>query len=128
MFVYKSKPMFTKPPAPRDLNQPAKILVRENPTEGGAILVTCCVNVRRDPLVCCSRRGSKNVVALLRKGLTKRRLRAKIQTSGCLGPCNDGPNIRIEPSNSWVFGARVEDVPLILDTIGALCPNEGTSS
>jgi (2Fe-2S) ferredoxin len=114
--------MYRTPPTPRDLNQPATILLRDAAPAGAgaAVEITCCVNRRRPPLVCCGRRGSPKVVAALKRGIRSRKLAVSVATSGCLGPCNDGPNIRIAPTNSWVFGARLDDVPRILDTLAAL--------
>ncbi|MBM3512068.1 MAG: (2Fe-2S) ferredoxin domain-containing protein [Alphaproteobacteria bacterium] len=114
--------MYRTPPTPRDLSQPATILIRDTAPAGAgtAVEITCCVNRRRAPLVCCGRRGSPKVVAALKRGIKSRKLAVGVVTSGCLGPCNDGPNIRIAPTNSWVFGARLDDVPRILDTLAAL--------
>ena len=86
----------------------------------GPVEVIACVNVRTHGRICCGKRGSPKVVAALEKGLRERKIDATLGRTHCLGPCNSGPNIRIAPSNSWIFGARVKDVPDILDLVERL--------
>ena len=86
----------------------------------GPVEVIACVNMRKHGRICCGKRGSPKVVAALEKGLRKRKINATLGSTHCLGPCNSGPNIRIAPSNSWIFGARVKDVPDILDLVEQL--------
>ncbi|MDA0261329.1 MAG: (2Fe-2S) ferredoxin domain-containing protein, partial [Proteobacteria bacterium] len=80
--------------------------------------VICCTNHRRGKdTVSCGQRGGREVIRALRKAIKARGIDVSVVASGCLGSCNSGPNIRIAPSSSWMSGARVEDLALILDAI-----------
>ena len=106
-------------PKPRPLDRPVSIIIRP-PSKAsiGNVELTCCTNVRGGPdTVSCGQRGGREVIRALRRGIRARDLDVAIAASGCLGACTNGPNIRIAPSNSWMSGARVEDVPMMLDAI-----------
>jgi len=108
-----------RPTKPRALDQPVTILIR--PAIKGArasIELICCTNVRNGAdTVSCGKRGGRDVVRTLRKEVRALGLDASVVTSGCLGSCNTGPNIRIAPSSSWMSGARVEDTSTMLDAL-----------
>ena len=111
-----------RPTKLRPLNQPVSIIIRPSIGDAGdAIELICCTNVRRAAnTASCGKRGGRDVVRALRQGIRKRGLDVSVVTSGCLGSCNSGPNIRVSPSSSWMSGARVEDVPTILDAVEQL--------
>ena len=106
-------------PKPRSLDRPVSIIIRPPAKASiGNVELTCCTNVRGSPdTVSCGQRGGREVIRALRRGIRARDLDVAIVASGCLGACTNGPNIRIAPSNSWMSGARVEDVPTMLDAI-----------
>ena len=108
-----------RPTKPRALDQPATILIR--PAIKGArasVELICCTNLRRgEDTVSCGKRGGREVARALRKEIRARGLDASVVTSGCLGSCNSGPNIRVAPSSSWISGARVADTSIMLDAL-----------
>jgi (2Fe-2S) ferredoxin len=38
-----------------------------------------------------------------------------ITSSGCLGPCFDGPSVVVYPEAVWYCGVKMEDVPAIVE-------------
>ena len=76
----------------------------------------------------CGKRGGRDVVRALRNEIRKRGLDVSVVTSGCLGSCNSGPNIRVAPSSSWMSGARVADVPVILDAVERIIATQNPST
>jgi (2Fe-2S) ferredoxin len=42
--------------------------------------------------------------------------KVQVTTSGCLGPCFDGPTVVVYPEGVWYAGVKVEDVPEIVQS------------
>jgi len=93
------------------------------PGFGGVVTVTVCVNRRESTgglvMASCGARGGEALARAIETGLADRGLRAQFTTIRCLGLCEKGPNIRLAPSNSWFQQVGPDDVPAVLDAIGA---------
>jgi len=65
----------------------------------------------------CSERGCQAVGEVLWGEMEKRALFGKIAvtTTGCLGPCNIGPNLLIYPEGVMYTGVSKEDIPEIIE-------------
>lgn len=69
--------------------------------------------------------GEQNAMAILERfgmGLEQKMLfgKALLSTTGCLGPCTQGPVVVVYPDAVWYKGVKSEDVDEILDShIGA---------
>jgi (2Fe-2S) ferredoxin len=72
-------------------------------------------------LVCgggdCKKRGSKGVRRALKEGLRAAGMNGevRIDSVGCLGLCQHGPNVVVYPGRSWYLGLGEEDVPEVVE-------------
>ncbi len=77
-----------------------------------------CVNQRTadNPLPSCGGRESSNVYEALQKELSRRRWPSgvKVTSTGCLTPCQHGPNIAVYPQGIWYAAVTPDDVPEIV--------------
>ncbi|MBF0297909.1 MAG: NADH-quinone oxidoreductase subunit NuoF [Oligoflexia bacterium] len=75
---------------------------------------------KRDILVCigggCLASGSEKIVTAFEEGLKKYNLqnKAKVVGTGCMGPCSDGPVIRITPDDVFYQNVSASDVEEII--------------
>jgi (2Fe-2S) ferredoxin len=80
--------------------------------------VFVCVNTRPESgRASCAARGADQVVteltlAVLARGLGRE---VAVTTSGCLGPCFEGPNVVVYPEGVWYAGVTVDDVEPICE-------------
>ena len=51
-------------------------------------------------------------LAVLARGLGAE---VAVTTSGCLGPCFEGPNLVVYPEGLWYQGVTVDDVPELVE-------------
>ncbi len=80
-----------------------------------------CTNARPDghPLPSCAPRGGAAVYAAFAKELAKRGYPAgvKVTASGCLTPCNHGPNVVVYPAGDWYANVAAADVSTLLAAV-----------
>jgi (2Fe-2S) ferredoxin len=69
------------------------------------------------PRGCCAARGSTEILQEFWQELQKRNLFDQIAVtySGCLGPCDQGPNVLVYPEGILYRGVSKEDVATIFD-------------
>ncbi len=63
--------------------------------------------------------GSTEVYAALQEGLGSHPElwdKVAISTTGCLGPCFEGPNIVVYPAGVWYSNVKPEDVAEIVES------------
>lgn len=83
-------------------------------------LISVCTNFREEG-DCCAKRGGKEIADALKERVKKAGLNRKIRVSrsGCLGLCDQGPNIAVYPDGgpggTWYRRVGPEDVPVIID-------------
>lgn len=74
-----------------------------------------CTNARPDghPLPSCARRGSLDVYEAFQCELARRGFPdgVKVTATGCLTPCQCGPNVVVYPEGVWYGGVTPGDVP-----------------
>ncbi len=65
----------------------------------------------------CAERGCQAVGEALWGEMEKQNLfgRIAVTTSGCLGPCNLGPNLLVYPDGVMYTGVTKEDIPEIIE-------------
>ena len=77
-----------------------------------------CTNGRPDghPLPSCGRRGSLGVYEAFQQELARRDYPSgvKATATGCLTPCQHGPNVVVYPEGLWYAGVTPADVPALL--------------
>lgn len=77
-----------------------------------------CTNRRPDghPLPSCGARGSAAVFEAFTRELTERGYPSgvKVTATGCLTPCQQGPNVVVYPQGIWYAGVTPSDVHELL--------------
>jgi (2Fe-2S) ferredoxin len=78
-----------------------------------------CTNQRELPKSGCGDLGSMDLVATLKKELKSRNVDKKIRInkSGCLDVCEQGPAMVLYPEGKWFFNVTPQNIPYILDEI-----------
>jgi (2Fe-2S) ferredoxin len=67
----------------------------------------------------CGARGSAAIATALQEGLGRHPElwgRIAVTTTGCLGPCFEGPTIVVYPEAVWYVGVTLADVPEIVES------------
>lgn len=79
-------------------------------------VVFVCCNEREPGEAACANRGSKALAEKLKKYTKDKGLRATIRVSRslCLGLCERGPNVCVQPDNVWYDGVTEADLPQIV--------------
>ncbi len=85
----------------------------------GPATLTVCVNERpQDGIsVSCGPRGGHRIASAVVREVAARGAAVEVATITCLGLCQNGPNIRLAPGNSWFHGVRPADVPDLVDKV-----------
>lgn len=83
--------------------------------------VFVCTNVKAEGKRSCGPSGGVEICERL-KALSKTdpevsQRNIRVNKSGCLGPCEEGPNLVIYPEGTWLHGVKLEDVPVILERL-----------
>jgi (2Fe-2S) ferredoxin len=79
-----------------------------------------CTNSRSSGKPACGTGGGDALVAAVQRELLARdALGVLITTSGCLGPCFDGPNAVVYPDGVWYAGLGPDDAAGIADHLVA---------
>ena len=74
-----------------------------------------CTNCRTDDEKSCAHDKSREIGRILKKEVKVREWKKKVRvsTTGCMGICDDGPNVMIHPQNIWfsrVTKGKTEDI------------------
>ena len=69
-----------------------------------------CTNQREGEKSSCTRRGSDQTISFLKKEIEERGLKfdVKVVACGCLGLCEQGPNLIVYPEGKWYSGVTAE--------------------
>ncbi|HBA85321.1 MAG TPA: ferredoxin [Verrucomicrobia bacterium] len=78
--------------------------------------VFVCTNDRKGERKSCADGQAKALKELLKDAVAKRgwKTRVRVSQSGCLGLCQQGPNVVIYPQGLWFSGVTHDDHPSIL--------------
>ncbi len=79
-------------------------------------IIFVCVNQKEGDKPCCAARGSVDLHAKL-KEMARGLKGVRVSKSGCLGRCDDGPNIMVFPDNVWYSGVQESDLEGILQDL-----------
>jgi (2Fe-2S) ferredoxin len=82
-------------------------------------LVLVCTNDRQRSRKSCADGGSPALREALKDAVAKRgwKSRVRVSQSGCLGLCEHGPNVLLQPENVWFSGVSSESLSQILNRI-----------
>jgi (2Fe-2S) ferredoxin len=89
--------------------------------------VFVCVNARPERgRPACAGRGSAELATQLAHAVLARGIGADVAvtTSGCLGPCFEGPNVVVYPEGVWYRGVGDDDVDEIVEHLAGGAPVE----
>jgi len=77
-----------------------------------------CTNVKEGGRSSCTLRDSANTFTALKDKIAKKGLEfdVKVVKSGCLGLCEQGPNLIVYPEGRWYSGMTPEDVPTFVES------------
>src|ERR1017187_9815277 len=80
--------------------------------------VYVCDQQKPEGVPCCTARGSRDMIEVLRREIAAQGLANAVQitTCGSLGLCERGPNMVVYPEGVWYSGVRAEDVHEIVDS------------
>ena len=81
--------------------------------------IMVCVNDRQNERISCGPANSGEIKQQLKMQVKKRwpGERIRISQTGCLGVCEEGPNVMIYPQQIWFSHVTPDDVEGILDRI-----------
>lgn len=86
---------------------------------GRTLLV--CVQQRYAPNpVCCTNNGSRELLPLLQEMIAEQGVAVALETSGCMGMCLQGPNLKLLPDGRVWNAVQKTDVAEIVRQIGVL--------
>lgn len=88
--------------------------------------ILICTNDRQGTRKSCADGQSVEIRSLIKQGVTDRGWKpgVRVSQSGCLGVCDQGPNVMIYPQCEWFSGMTKEDVPHLLDRIASILETE----
>lgn len=90
--------------------------VQETPHE---MHLFVCQHSRMDGRASCGEHwNASEIVADLKRLCKVNKISARVSPSGCLGPCEKGPNIMVYPHKLWFHGVSSDDLPTIVDELG----------
>jgi len=89
--------------------------------------ILVCVNDRQNERKSCAPAHSGNIRLQLKTRVKERwpGIKIRVSQTGCLGVCEDGPNILIYPQNIWFKHVSPEDVDAILDRVAKILSSPG---
>lgn len=83
-----------------------------------AMHIFVCQNVREEGRASCGARWDGPEITSELKQLCKaRNLAVRVTGTGCLGPCEKGPNVMVYPHKLWFHGLQRRDLPDIVDEL-----------
>lgn len=84
-----------------------------------------CVQQRYAPNpVCCTNNGSRELLPLLQEAIDQLNVAVELETSGCMGMCLHGPNLKLMPDGRVWNGVKKTEVIEIVRQVGALAVNK----
>jgi (2Fe-2S) ferredoxin len=99
--------------------------VKQHPTPFKCHLFVC-TNTRDTGRKACGSAASDGLKAAIKGEIDRRGWKGmvRVSTSGCLGICEDGPNIMIYPQKIWLSGVSGDDLTGILAQVEAILQQE----
>ncbi len=74
----------------------------------------------------CGDKSNGQLKAILKDEIKKRgwKSRVRVSETGCMGLCNEGPNVMIYPQQIWYSSVSLSDAPTILETVETLLEHD----
>lgn len=84
-----------------------------------------CTNSRDGERKSCGDAGAADLKGPLKDEIRSRGWKGIVRATnaGCLGVCDDGPNIMIYPQKIWLSGVTVDDIPEIIRMVEEIVEN-----
>jgi (2Fe-2S) ferredoxin len=88
----------------------------ERGTSPYACHIFVCTNDRGGARKSCADGTSALIKAALKQEIARRGWKGRVRVSecGCMGLCEQGPNVIVYPHKGWFSAASAEDVPAII--------------
>lgn len=85
-----------------------------------------CTNIRDSGRAACGDHGTADLKATIKAEISNRGWKGtvRVSESGCLGVCEEGPNIMVYPQQLWFSAVSAEDLSTILKTVEDILENE----
>lgn len=100
------------------VKRPMGIHVRNPKKVNTPSTIRVCINEHQeDGSDCCGPRGGREMRDLIEKGIAERGIEIDLREIECLGLCQRGPSIMLDPGSSYFLNAQPADVPEILDLV-----------
>ncbi len=80
-----------------------------------AMHIFVCQHAREDGRASCGTRGGAELLSELKRLCRERNLEVRVTGSGCLGPCEKGPNVMVYPQKLSFYGVELKDLPALVD-------------
>jgi (2Fe-2S) ferredoxin len=87
-----------------------------------AMHVFVCQHAREEGLSSCGAQGGADILSALKRLCRERNLGLRVSGSGCLGPCEKGPNVMVYPHKLWFQAVRQQDLPDLVDELERQLP------
>ena len=100
------------------VKRPMDVHLRKVRKAQTAPTIRICVNkYQPDGSASCNGRGGQELHDLLEQGIQDRDIDIQFRALDCLGMCQRGPAIMLDPGNGYFLHAQPEDAPEILDHV-----------
>jgi len=87
--------------------------------------VFVCANNRQGERRSCADAGGPSILSVLKETLRQRGVEGvRVSQTGCLGQCQLGPNVMIEPAGIHFSRVTLDDVPAIADRVEELLADD----
>lgn len=83
-------------------------------------IIFVCTNKKEDTSKpCCGSKKSEEIATKLKQMVRDRNLKDQIRVSksGCMGKCEQGPNIMVYPEGIWYSNVKEEDLQFLFDEL-----------
>jgi (2Fe-2S) ferredoxin len=87
-----------------------------------AMHIFVCQHSREEGKSSCGARGGAEILSELKRLCRERNLAVRLSGSGCLGPCEKGPNVMVYPQKLWFHGVGQKDLPNLVDELERQLP------
>ncbi len=83
-------------------------------------IIFVCTNKKEDSSKpCCGGRKGEEIAGKLKQLVREKNLKdiVRVSKTGCMGKCEQGPNIMVYPEGIWYSNVKEEDLPFLFDEL-----------
>ena len=80
--------------------------------------IIVCVNHRSNPnQPSCGARGGTDIADYIEREVSNNQLQLTVERFNCLGFCERGPNLKLVPEGRFMYGVRIEELPVLISEL-----------